>query len=224
MRLRSRFSRPPSPLEEAHLRAERLSLLLQERQETVIRFREELRILDAERGLFEEALDRLRPGLEEARLAEELRDLVFEPFRLSSFFVARVDWGEGRLRFPLFHEGGRPRRLPPVPLGGLTARALAEGRPLYVPSAAAGSVMGAVLSRAELSTGLVPETWFGVPLGLDFRPRPFGLVSYQAEARDAFSPLQREGLVSLARILARAMDRGPEPAYRGPCPPASSKE
>lgn len=164
--------------------------------------------LDAERDLFHLALDRLRPGMATEALASALLELSFRPFDLVGFYLARALWEQDALDFPLYHEGGRlrlhPRRsLSVVP--GLTGRALLDGRPLYIRTLEEAEAAGALFTEAERSSGLVPQTWYGVPVYARGAARPWGLAAFQCFQPDALPPTRRARLDALVHLLALAL-------------------
>ncbi|HJV23027.1 MAG TPA: GAF domain-containing protein [Holophagaceae bacterium] len=164
--------------------------------------------LELENGILLEAARALKPGMGLQAAGSALLDLIREPLGIATYFIARVDWEADVTDFPIFLEGGRLRRHPLQPYSGrkgLTGLAIEKREPIYVRALdPEGIAMGAILSRAEAATGLIPQTWFGVPLA---RPdldggRPFGLVAFQVFPEDGFSPRRRELLERLARLLA----------------------
>lgn len=201
------FHRGPSP-EEASLRAELAAL----REETgALRgeaegLRELVRHLDGDRALLLAAVARLEPRMPHPRLGELMHDLVFRPFDLASFYVAVMDWERDLLSFPYYHEGGRSRNHPSRCLSanpGLTGKALELGQSLYTRTLEEAEALGALLTEAEKGSGLIPASWYGVPLG--HGGRPLGLVSFQSFQRDAFPDSRRDLLDALSLLLGRAM-------------------
>lgn len=168
--------------------------------------RELVRHLDGDRTLLLEAVRRLAPGKPHPELGEIMHDLVFRPFDLASFYVAVMDWGQDLLTFPYYHEGGRARNHPSRRLSanpGLTGKALHLGKPLYTRTLEEAEALGALLTEAEKGSGLIPASWYGVPLGRGSRSS--GLVSFQSFQRDAFPESRRDLLDALALLLGRAM-------------------
>lgn len=162
--------------------------------------------LDRDRALLHEAARRLRPGVAPTQLATTLLDLSFRAFDLASFYVAVVDRDLDLLSFLLYHEGGRTRNHPSRRLSempGLTGKALQEGAPLYTRTTEEAEALGAVFTEAEKGSGLVPASWYGVPLG--YPDRPSGLVSFQSFQKDAFSLSQRQTMDTLAAMLGLAL-------------------
>ncbi len=162
-----------------------------------------LRHLDADRTLLLEALERLRPGLPAADLAATLLDLCFKPLGLACFFLALADWEEDLLTFAFYHEAGCSRLHPSRRLSGrsgLSERVLESRQPLYVRTLEEGLASGSLLTAAERATGLVPHSWYGVPLG--WGEHPMGLLSFQSFQTDAFPPERRRLMDALGRILA----------------------
>ena len=179
-----------------------LRVRLQETEELV-------RHLDADKDLLVEALGRLRPGMPSRDLAEALLDLCFKPLGLACFYLAQADWEEDRLTFVLYHEGGRARNHPARRLSeraGLSERVLASGRPLYIRTLEEGQAAGSRLTAAEQATGLIPHSWYGVPLGRG--ERPVGLLSFQSFQTDAFDEPRRRIMDALGIVLSRCLPQG----------------
>ena len=171
--------------------------------------------LDQEKGLLLMALERLRPGMDHRVLAETLLDLTFRPLNLASFYVAIADYPTDHLHWVIYHEGGRARNTPSRSLsreGGLTAKAILAHQAKYIRTLEEAKEEGAVFSEAERISGLVPQTWYGIPLG--WGERPFGLVSFQSFQPDAFAMDTRRMMDALANLLAMAM-RMPMEAWKG---------
>ncbi|HJW08229.1 MAG TPA: GAF domain-containing protein [Holophagaceae bacterium] len=173
-----------------------------------------VRHLDEDRYLLMGALKVLRPGMDPKALGTALLDLSFKPLGLASFYMALVDWENSLLHFPLYHEGGRARNHTPRSLkgdGGLTGRTVDQGRPLYLRSLEESMSAGAILSEAEKGSGLVPQSWYGVPIGSDpaWGGRPFGLLSFQSFQKDAFSESRRNLMDALGSIMAFTLKADP---------------
>jgi hypothetical protein len=165
---------------------------------------------ELENGLLMEAARCLKPGMGLQAAGEALLTLIREPLEIATFFVAQVDWQRDLMDFPIFLEGGRLRRHPIETYSttkGLTGLTMERGEPLYIRALdPEGIALGAILSRAEAATGLIPQTWYGVPLSradVD-GGRAFGLVAFQVFPEDGFSPRRRELLDRFARLLALA--------------------
>ncbi len=174
-----------------------------------------MRHLDQEKGLLLMALERLRPGMDHRVLADTLLDLTFRPLNLASFYVAIADYPADLLHWVIYHEGGRARNTPSRSMsddGGLTAKAILAHQPLYIRTLEEAKAEGAVFSEAERISGLVPQSWYGIPLG--WGERPFGLVSFQSFQPDAFSMDTRRMMDALANLLAMAM-RMPMEVWKG---------
>ncbi len=174
--------------------------------------KELIRHVDEDRGLLMGALRDLQPGLTPAALASALFALSHRPLGLASFYLALADWERDTLHFPFYYEGGRnrpreTRSLSDAP--GLTGTALKLGHPLYLKTAAEGRLHGVVLSQAELDSGLVPQSWHGVPLGAAWGTKPFGLVSFQSFQTDAFTASRLNLMVALGEVLALALKADP---------------
>lgn len=162
--------------------------------------------LDSERDLLLSGVERLKPGMRPPALAEVMHSLVFRPFDLASFYLALVDWPNDQLEFPFYHEGGRARQHPSRRLSelpGLTGKAIRSGKPLYTRTIEEAQAGGAVFTEAEKGSGLIPSSWYGVPLGDPHRP--LGLVSFQSFQADAFPEPRRRILDAFATLLAAAL-------------------
>lgn len=169
--------------------------------------RELVRHLDQERDLLLGVLERMRPGESDQALAQILFDVSFKPLGLACFYVAVADWDQDQLRFVLYHEGGRARNHPSRRLSdraGLSERVLAGRRPVYIRTMEEGHAAGSLLTAAEQATGLIPHSWYGVPLG--WGPRPSGLVSFQSFQTDAFSEGRRRVMDALAALMSSCMN------------------
>ena len=193
----------PAALEDRlhHLEAENRALKarLEETQELV-------RHLDQDRDLLLGAVDRLRPGLSPRELGEALMEVCFKPLGLACFYVAMADWDGDQLEFVLYHEGGRVRQHPSRRLServGLSERVLSGRRPIYIRTMEEGTAAGSLLTAAEQATGLIPHSWYGVPLGHD--SRPMGLVSFQSFQTDAFSESRRRVMDALAGLMSTCL-------------------
>lgn len=198
-------SRDESPTgQDARLRrAEEENRALQGRLEET---RELVRHLDEDRDLLLGALERLHPGLSPGELGQALLEVCFKPLGLACFFVALADWDNDLLSFVLYHEGGRARQHPSRRLsdgGGLSEKVLSGRRPIYTRTIEEGHAAGSLLTTAEQATGLIPHSWYGVPLG--WGPRPAGLVSFQSFQTDAFSEGQRRIMDALAALMSTCM-------------------
>jgi hypothetical protein len=164
---------------------------------------ETLSILEAERRIFHTLLEALRPGMAWEEAGERIRGLCQKPFELSGFYLARADPAAGLLRFPFFYEAGRPGGAEPLPFdrsSGLTGWALFEGVPCYLDSRQACEARGMRLTDAERRSGLLTQSWFGVPLGSADPPPPRGLMAFHCYHAGAFSPDRRRLMTTLARI------------------------
>lgn len=162
--------------------------------------------LDEDRDLLLGALERLHPGAEPVDLAGTLLDLCFRPFSLACFYVALADWEQDQLRFILYHEGGRVRNHPSRRLSdraGLSESVLLGGRPIYIRTLEEGQAAGSLLTAAEQATGLIPHSWYGIPLGRG--QLPMGLVSFQSFQADAFTDSRRRIMEALAGLLATCL-------------------
>ena len=187
------------PLHQAEEAGRILQNRLEETQELV-------RHLDQDRDLLLGAIERLRPGRSPQELAEVLMDVCFRPLGLACFFVALADWERDLLEFVLYHEGGRVRPHPSRRLSdraGLSERVLSGGQAIYIRTLEEGSAAGSLLTSTETATGLIPHSWYGVPLG--WGARPAGLVSFQSFQTDAFSDDRRRVMDALAALLSSCL-------------------
>ena len=198
-------------------RDERLRKLEAESQGILARLQDTQELvghLDQDRDLLLSALERMRPGESDQALAQILFDISFKALGLACFYVAVADWDQDQLRFVLYHEGGRARNHPSRRLSdraGLSERVLAGRRSVYIRTMEEGHAAGSLLTAAEQATGLIPHSWYGVPLG--WGPRPSGLVSFQSFQTDAFSEGRRRGMDALAALMSTCMS-GPGSAQR----------
>lgn len=175
----------------------------------VTELRELLQHLDEDMDLLLTAIEQLDPRKSNLELAEAMHRLVFRRFDLASFYVALVNWDRDQLDFVFYHEGGRPRPHPSRKFSGmpgLTGKAIHSGAPLYTRTLEEAQDGGAVFTEAEKGSGLVPSSWYGVPMGS--AERPFGLVSYQSFQVDAFPEPRRRVLNALSKVLAMAIFAG----------------
>jgi hypothetical protein len=190
-------------------RDERLRRLEAERQALQARVdevQELVRHLDQDRDLLLGALEHMRPGEDLQVLAQALLEICFKPLGLACFYVAVADWEADQLRFVLYHEGGRARNHPARKLSdriGLSERVLSGRRSFYVRTLEEGHAAGSLLTAAEQATGLIPHSWYGVPLG--WESRPAGLVSFQSFQTDAFSESRRRVMDALAALMSTCM-------------------
>lgn len=165
-----------------------------------------VRHLDEDRDLLLGAAQRLRPGLSPRELGEGLLEVCFKPLGLACFYVALADWDRDQLDFVLYHEGGRVRQHPSRRLSeraGLSERVLSGRRAIYIRTMEEGLASGSLLTAAEQATGLIPHSWYGVPLG--WGSRPVGLVSFQSFQTDAFSESRRGVMDALAALLSNGL-------------------
>ena len=180
----------------------------------VMDLRELARHLEEDRALLMGALQALQPGMAPEALASALFSLCFRPLGLAAFYLALMDWERDALHFPFIHEGGRARPRPSRSISespGLTGQTLNQGRPLYVRNLEEGKSYGLVLTEVEEQSGLVPQSWYGVPLGADpaWRAKPFGVLSFQSFQRDAFTESRRRLMDALGEVLAFALKADP---------------
>lgn len=206
---KTRDQAPPGREERLHqLEGETRALRfrLEETQELV-------RHLDQDRDLLLGAVERLRPGFSARELGEALMEVCFKPLGLACFYVAMADWEGDQLEFVLYHEGGRVRQHPARRLSeraGLSERVLSGNRAIYIRTMEEGHAAGSLLTAAEQATGLIPHSWYGVPLGRG--SRPLGLVSFQSFQTDAFSESRRRVMDALAALMSTCLC--PETAQR----------
>lgn len=170
--------------------------------------------LDEDRLLLMRAAQEMRPRLDPKALGQLLIEISFKPLGLASCYLALVDWETDQLSFPIYHEGGRPRNQPIRSFskeGGLTGKAIRSGTPLYIQSLEEARDAGALFSEAERVSGLVPQSWYGVPLGVGegWQGPSFGLVSFQSFHKEAFSESRRRLMDALAAIVALALRAEP---------------
>ncbi len=175
-----------------------------------------VRHLDEDRLLLLRAALELKPGLEPKAAGEVLLDICFKPLGLASLFLAIIDWERDRIAFPIYHEGGRLRNQPEGEFsgkqsGGLTGKAVRAGAPFYIKTLEEGRNAGAIFSEAERISGLVPQSWYGVPLGVGTGAtgQAFGLVSFQSFHPDAFPESRRRLMDAMAAILALSLTARP---------------
>jgi len=195
------------PLVQRDERLQELEAECQVLQRRIDETQELVRHLDQERDLLLSALERLRPGDSPEALSQILLEVVFKPMGLACFYVALADWDQDLLRFVLYQEGGRVRRHPSRRLSdraGLSERVLSGRRPVYIRTLEEGQAAGSFLTAAEQATGLIPHSWYGVPLG--HGPRPIGVVSFQSFQTDAFSDGRRRVMDALAALLATCLE------------------
>ena len=165
-----------------------------------------VRHLDEDRDLLLGAAKRLRPGLSPRELGEALMEVCFKPLGLACFYVALADWDNDQLQFVFYHEGGRLRQHPSRRLSeraGLSERVLSGPRAIYIRTMEEGQAAGSLLTAAEQATGLIPHSWYGIPLGTG--GRPVGLVSFQSFQTDAFSESRRGVMDALAALLSNCL-------------------
>ncbi len=168
--------------------------------------RELVRHLDEDRDVLLAALELMHPEKDIRTLAQVLLDVCFKPLGLACFYVAVADWDRDLLQFELYHEGGRTRDHPARRLSdraGLSERVLSGRRSLYIRTTEEGQAAGSLLTAAEQATGLIPHSWYGVPLG--WGPRPLGLVSFQSFHMDAFSESRRRVMDALAALMSTCL-------------------
>lgn len=159
--------------------------------------------LERDRALLLEALDRLRRGMTPEDLGQALQEVAFRPLGLSTLFLAEADWAADQIRSRFVFEAGARRTYPSRSLrsgGGVTGQTLLSGKARYCPSLEALRAAGAIFSEAELSSGLVPQSGYFVPLGS--APQPWGLVGFQSFHADAYGPRQVQIMDGLASVLS----------------------
>lgn len=176
--------------------------------------RQQVRERDGDRWLALEVIQALKPGLEARILAEIVYNGCAPALGLATFFLALADWDRDLLAFPFYSEGGKARVIPIETLSGftgLTAGVLYSGRSAYYATKALQEEAGVVYTEAERVTELIPESWYGVPLGVGpgWSERPFGVLSFQAFAPEAFSPARREAMEAIGATLSLAFRADP---------------
>lgn len=163
-----------------------------------------LRQAEDQASLLLTILGALRPGMAPNQLGEALLDACIRPFNLTTYLVALMDWERDWLSFPCYWEAGSRRRSHPVrslsDSPGLLGRVLDSGSSLYCRSFHEQAALGVVLSRVEAESGVVPQSWYGVPLAAG--ARPFGVVSFQSYLPDVFSEGMRRTMDGLGSLLA----------------------
>ena len=193
-------------LTESEQRCSKLESDCHEARLRLARAEDLVRHLGGDRDLLLSALERLRPGLEVETLAQDLMDVCFKPLGLACFFVAMADWEEDLLRFVLYHEGGCARQHPSRKLSdraGLSERVLRGNRAFYIRTTDEGHAAGSLLTPTEQATGLIPHSWYGVPLG--WGPKPLGLVSFQSFESDAFGEDRRRVMDALGALMSTCL-------------------
>lgn len=168
-----------------------------------------VRHLDEDRDLLLGALEKVHPHQTPLQMGETLMDICFKPLGLACYFMALADWEADRLEFILYHEGGRARQHPSRRLSeraGLSERVLSGHRSMYIRTLEEGNAAGSLLTPAEQATGLIPHSWYGVPLG--WGERPAGLVSFQSFQTDAFSESRRRIMDALVGHLSTCLAAG----------------
>ncbi|HJW08230.1 MAG TPA: hypothetical protein VJ483_01275 [Holophagaceae bacterium] len=179
--------------------------------------RAQVRERDEDRRLLLDASRILKPGAGPKALGQALFDLCHQPFDLYTFYVALADYESDLLSFPYYYEGGKARNLSPDRLStfnGLTTKAMAAKESRYYASLEDQTAVGVVFTEAERITGLIPQSWYGVPLacGPGWADRACGLVSFQSFEKGAFSESRRDIMDALGALLSLALKA--EPALR----------
>lgn len=158
---------------------------------------------ELDRELVLRVVEALQFGMDVKALGKAFCETVFRPLELASFYLAIIDRERGVMSFPTYHEGGALRIYRDRDYraeSGLTGRTVESGEPLYVRSADEGLAKGAVFSEAEKLSGLVPQSWYGVPFG--FGGKCYGMTSYQCFQKDGFNESARRLMDTLTFILA----------------------
>ena len=191
-------------------RLEAMEREAREEAEKLESLRAQIRERDEDRGLLLETMRVLRPGQDPRQAAEALFELCRGPFDLCTYYLALVDHERDRMSFPFYFEGGKHRNARPTVYSqhlGLTGRAIMSREPLYYISKETQEAHGVVYSEAERITGLIPQTWYGVPLGIGggWDDLPFGLVSFQSYPLDAFSESRRALMDAMGAALTLAL-------------------
>ncbi|MBK8726145.1 MAG: hypothetical protein IPL96_08805 [Holophagaceae bacterium] len=158
---------------------------------------------ELDRELVLRVVEALQVGMDVKALGKAFCETVFRPLELASFYIAVIDRERSIMSFPTYHEGGALRVYADRDYKaefGLTGRTVESGVPRYIRSADEGLAGGAVFSVAEQLSGLVPQSWYGVPFG--FGEKHYGLVSYQCFQKDGFNESARRLMDALTVILA----------------------
>jgi len=182
------------------IQAERDLLLEKLRNEADV-----LRSIESEMTLLRSAIEVLCPWKTRQQLAESLRELVFRAFDLSGFSVLGVDETAKRIICLHYFEAGTARHYPPRDYEkdpGLSGCVIQQRRSLYLRTIAESEALGAVHSPPELATGLVPSTYYGIPLFAD--ASVIGVLAFMSYPQDDFAPSRRILMDSLGRLLANA--------------------
>ncbi len=204
--MRISFSR--SIPEEATRSGEAILRVQAERDVLLERLRNEadcLRSIESEMTLLRSAIEALCPWKTRQQLAESLRELVFRAFDLSGISVLEVDETAKRINCLHYFEAGAARHYPPRDYEmdpGLSGCVIQQRRSLYLRTTAESEALGAVQSPPELATGLVPSTYYGIPLFEE--TRIIGVLAFMSYPQDDFSPSRRILMDSLGRLLANA--------------------
>lgn len=191
--------------ERDELRAERDRLLgeVEALRAEGERLRAGLEALEIDRYLLLAALRRLRPGMMPAEVGEALADLTVPTLGLATFYLALLDRDQDILSFPYYHEGGKARKYSSRRYSdkpGISGHVLQRNAPLYTRNLEDAISLGAILTEAEKASGLVPLSWYGVPLG--FGNLAGGLVAFEHFQADAFSEARRQTLDALGRMAS----------------------
>jgi hypothetical protein len=196
------------------MRVETMEAAAQAETERLEALRNRVRELDEERRLLLDATRTLKPGLGPKVLGQTLLDLCLGPLDLYTFYIAIADYAADQLSFPYYFEGGKARTLIPERMStfdGLTTKTMAAGESRYFPTLDAQTEVGVVFTEAERITGLIPQAWYGVPLGVGpgWTGPAFGLVSFQCFQPDAFGESRRDLMDALGCVVAFALKAAP---------------
>ncbi len=176
--------------------------------------RAEVRQRDEDRRLLMEAGRALKPGMGPRQLGQTMLELCLQPLELYTYYLALADYESDRISFPFYFEGGKPRNLSTECLStfdGLTTKTMAARECRYFATLDDQMRVGVVFTEAERITGLIPQSWYGVPLGLEegWGEAAFGLVSFQSFQKEAFSESRRKLMDALGGIMAFALKADP---------------
>lgn len=171
--------------------------------------------VEVERQVLASALEVVLPGQDAHHVGEGICSQTLAAFDLSTFFLALLDRKKDQLSFPYYHEGGKERHHPPRSFSdrpGVSGFVLKEGRPLYIRDLDEAQGLGAVLTAAEKASGLIPNTWYGVPLG--FGSLPAGLMAFMHFEVDAFPDSRRRVMDALGRLAGLVLAAADPAAFR----------
>lgn len=185
---------------------DRLRTDLEKLHQDFDRFRLGSEAIEVDRYLLLATIRRLRPGMEASEVGEIVAELAVQPLGLASCFLALLDRDQDILSFPHYYEGGKSRKLTARRYSdrpGITGHVLQRGAPLYTRNLEDSLALGAILTEAEKASGLVPQSWYGVPLG--FGTWAAGIMAFEHYQVDAFPESRRQTLDALGRVVSLAL-------------------